>query len=312
MIHVPRCQFQQLERRLQRRLSKYGFIAQHIDPKNKEAIECSWKKFRKKDHLLCDKLYQMFHTRCAYCESETEQESGAIDHFWPKSPNSQNYQHGDPAKMFEWENLVWSCTICNGFSCKGSRMHWDILDHRHQPALGNPLLLNPCVEDPICYLEYDLEEIDTQGVLNHVSFCSVAPRDDLIDADLEKARYTIHLLRLNKRVNTLLHRRQDKISHLRRWINDLSRGVPANVQPPGGLTIAQYLTNFLSIQSPFLAPARQMLLDIHWSDNPPPGWARDLAVEWRKQGYQKIYDPLIQCIPSLANVMQDWCIPISR
>ena len=65
-------------------------------------------------------LDAMFYHKCAYCESD---HADVIDHIWPKSPHRRhNAGRGTRAKMFLWDNLVWACEKCNGFSCKGAHM----------------------------------------------------------------------------------------------------------------------------------------------------------------------------------------------
>jgi uncharacterized protein (TIGR02646 family) len=79
-------------------------------------------------------LEEMFHGKCAYCESKILHVSyGHIEHFRPKS---------DPRfvdLVFEWSNLLLACGRCNGAENKGDRFP----DARE----GGPPV-NPCDDDP--------------------------------------------------------------------------------------------------------------------------------------------------------------------
>jgi len=74
--------------------------------------------------------------RCMYCE---DSHGSDIEHFWPKTP----YPH----KMFNWDNLLICCTECG-------RLKGDLFPLGDD---GQPLLINPTMEDPWCYLDYDPE-----------------------------------------------------------------------------------------------------------------------------------------------------------
>lgn len=82
----------------------------------------------------------MFHRKCAFCERKRDYPH--IEHFSPKTDF--------PAKCFEWENLLLACEVCNGAEFKGTKFPVD--------ALGNPLFINPCAENPDDHLEFDFEE----------------------------------------------------------------------------------------------------------------------------------------------------------
>lgn len=88
-------------------------------------------------------LVAMFHGKCAYCESKiTHITYGDIEHFRPKS--DPRYAH----LIFEWENLLLSCSICNNSAHKGAKFPLD--------ASGNPVLIDPTdgVTDPNAHLEF--------------------------------------------------------------------------------------------------------------------------------------------------------------
>jgi uncharacterized protein (TIGR02646 family) len=91
-------------------------------------------------------LIAMFHGKCAYCESKiTVVTYGSIEHFRPKSIY--------PGLTFEWNNLLFSCDICNDTGHKGNQFPLD--------RNGNPLLLDPTdgVTDPNMHLAFSWDPI---------------------------------------------------------------------------------------------------------------------------------------------------------
>jgi len=73
------------------------------------------------------------HERCMYCQ---DSHGTDIEHFWPKTPY--------PERMFQWLNLLLCCAECGRF--KGDR--FPLHD-------GEPLLIDPTVENPWQYLDFD-------------------------------------------------------------------------------------------------------------------------------------------------------------
>jgi uncharacterized protein (TIGR02646 family) len=110
----------------------------------KEQLKKAQNKYRHAQ--IKDALVNMFHGKCAYCESKiTVVTYGAIEHFYPKS------KYVD--LTFEWSNLLLSCDVCNNANHKGTKFPLD--------AKGNPLLIDPTDEntDPNKHLEFDWDAI---------------------------------------------------------------------------------------------------------------------------------------------------------
>jgi len=88
-------------------------------------------------------LIDMFHGKCAYCESAIMHvDYGHIEHFKPK---------GTPAYYelaVEWDNLLLACGRCNGAENKGTR--FPLADR------GGPLV-NPVKEEPSEHLLFDFD-----------------------------------------------------------------------------------------------------------------------------------------------------------
>ncbi|HCU51112.1 MAG TPA: HNH endonuclease [Micromonosporaceae bacterium] len=74
--------------------------------------------------------------RCMYCG---DSEGTSVDHFEPIARN--------PVRTFDWLNHLLACSFCNS-NQKGSRFPVD--------ELGNPLLIDPTVEDPFDHLALSL------------------------------------------------------------------------------------------------------------------------------------------------------------
>jgi uncharacterized protein (TIGR02646 family) len=79
-------------------------------------------------------LWQMAHgrARCMYCEDSLGTD---IDHFWPKATY--------PGRAFSWPNYLLACSHCNS-NLKRNEFPVD--------ATGQPLLLDPSVDDPSAHL----------------------------------------------------------------------------------------------------------------------------------------------------------------
>lgn len=85
-------------------------------------------------------LVEMFHGKCAYCESKiTHVDYGHIEHFKPKSNPAY------AALCFEWKNLLLACGICNGTEYKG--------DNFPGESEGGPLV-NPCEDEPNDHFDF--------------------------------------------------------------------------------------------------------------------------------------------------------------
>lgn len=68
------------------------------------------------DRSIRDSLIQMFHGKCAYCESKiTAIYNGDIEHFRPKGAvdNTIPSKPGYFWLASEWENLLFACPYCN-------------------------------------------------------------------------------------------------------------------------------------------------------------------------------------------------------
>ena len=125
--------------------------------------------------------------RCVYCEDSVGDE---VEHIQPKALY--------PCLVFVWTNYVYACGRCNGgksnkFAVISGNRLVDVTRPRGGPVIppepGAPAFLNPRVEDPLRFLDLDLE-----GTF------MVLARDGLPDIDRERTDFTIETLKLNRDV----------------------------------------------------------------------------------------------------------------
>ena len=123
---------------------------------------------------------QPFHGKCAYCEEViTSNQRGDIDHYRPKGgvtdaenrpvqviANEQHHLHpGYYWLAYDWQNLLPACILCNQLSWSvdnkriGKGTHFpiegDYVCNPGQEKYEQPLLLNPCLDDPQEHLKLD-------------------------------------------------------------------------------------------------------------------------------------------------------------
>ena len=125
--------------------------------------------------------------RCVYCEDSAGDE---VEHIRPKDLY--------PCLVFVWANYVYACGRCNGgksnkFAVITSNGLLDVTRRRGAPVVpphpGDPAFLNPRTEDPLEFLDMDLQ----------YTFFVVA-RDGISESDRDRAEFTIETLKLNRDV----------------------------------------------------------------------------------------------------------------
>lgn len=155
-----------------------------------KAADLAW---RKKNRAIFRGVREVLDTicpgsrRCHYCEDSAADE---IEHVWPK----KFY----PEMTFIWQNYLFACGPCNGsnkndkfaiFDINGLQV--DVVRGRNdavvQPPVGDPLFINPTIEEPTDYISLDLET----GL-----FVPLFPRNS---REFKRAEYTISVLGLNAR-----------------------------------------------------------------------------------------------------------------
>lgn len=136
--------------------------------------------------------------KCCYCESKIPGTGyGEVEHYRPKAAWQQEKKTplNRPAYhwlAYSWENLLWSCKVCNGSYKKNL---FPLADPDRRDCLGRnlndeqPMLINPASTDPRQHIRFNFE---------------------VAIAQTEEGERTIELLGLNR----------NDLSDLRRGVRD--------------------------------------------------------------------------------------------
>ncbi len=111
-------------------------------------------------------LSQLFHGKCAYCETSLDVVKGDIDLYRPRE--GARGVDGVSSMLhyawlaFEWENTLLACAFClrakgSRFPVASDRVPLGMMDP-DSLAAEQPLLLNPCVDFPTQHMVPDLEK----------------------------------------------------------------------------------------------------------------------------------------------------------
>ncbi len=156
--------------------------------------------------------------RCCYCE---DSQATDIEHIWPK-----DYF---PNLVFAWENYLFSCSRCNrpkSNQCdvylihNGQRVSVSqmIKQHGGPPPAGDPVLINPRLENPLDFMILDLSDTFFFNPLAEPN-----------TQQWERARHTIDLLKLNEE-DVLPKARQEAFHNYRdrleKYITEKSKDKP--------------------------------------------------------------------------------------
>lgn len=137
------------------------------------------------DPEVKNSLIELFKGKCAYCESKfLHVYSGDIEHFRPKGEIEEAKPPKKPGYYWlaaDWNNLLLSCRNCNQklthsvyglsekktmgkmnqFPLANNAVH--IRSHSHLNGISDEephrLLINPCLEDPEIFFEYNQEGV---------------------------------------------------------------------------------------------------------------------------------------------------------
>jgi uncharacterized protein (TIGR02646 family) len=129
-----------------------------------------------RDDSVVVALEELFHGKCAYCESSTARFDVNVEHYRPKGRVNEDKKHlGYYWLEVAWENLYPSCVMCNqlrtprrfrGMSesstARGKHDKFPLADPAsrarspaHDLAHEKRLLLDPCQDNPAAHLAYD-------------------------------------------------------------------------------------------------------------------------------------------------------------
>ncbi len=235
---------------------------------------------------VVDKLKQIYHNKCAYCETSLTTTRGEIDQFRPKSKVTENKKHlGYYWLVFEWSNLLLLCPVCN----RNKKTHFPIeneINRIYEPILSEnptftkelflanksplideaPLLLNPEIDEP----------------KEHLYFT----KDGIIHGKTERGTKTIEILRLNRAA--LIHNRGKIIKDID---NLLQNSLYLYIQSKKGETsIIQYL-NFVfdTIKKKSLPESEYSLLGYSMLNNFEDFFVNNLDEDNIKQLLKKAF-----------------------
>lgn len=160
----------------------HGYDKDGAKPKKTFSISNTYKHLSVKNELIKNQ-----HHKCCYCEAWFGHNSyGHVEHYRPKSAwkqkrNDKLQYPGYYWLAYDWDNLLLSCSICNGnkgniFPLRNNRLR-AINHHKTIESTDNTLLINPMLENP--------EE--------HIGF-----RADVAYGKTHKGRITINTVELNR------------------------------------------------------------------------------------------------------------------
>lgn len=134
---------------------------------------------------------------CNYCEANV---GTTIEHIYPRGLF--------PNKTFVWENYLWTCKQCNG---KHKVSQFQIFKNAHsaeiidlvkdysfvRPSNEDAVFINPRLENPLDYLQIDLE-----------NGCFEPKENNTNTRAYKRAAYTIETLQLNTRKGLVANRQK--------------------------------------------------------------------------------------------------------
>lgn len=108
-------------------------------------------------------LHQYQNGKCCFCERRRDAKAEAdVEHFRPRLKVTENPGHsGYWWLAYKWSNLLFSCKLCNS-GHKKNRFPMVRNDETcraatkdHDLSFERPVLINPSLEDPADFIEYD-------------------------------------------------------------------------------------------------------------------------------------------------------------
>lgn len=161
--------------------------------------------------------------RCVYCEDSVGDE---VEHIFPKDLY--------PEKVFQWENYVYACGNCNG--PKNNKFAIFRIDDgtffsvnpppgqpAQAPPAGDPVMINPRLEDPLQYCMLDLA-----GTFKFVAISPEGTRE------YQRVDYTFNeVLRLNHEEREFLRQAREEAygdykARLFEYVSRRNQGAPVD------------------------------------------------------------------------------------
>ena len=215
-------------------------------------------------------LDKLFRGKCAYCESPLPTQPPEIEHWRPKGATYEGNALKPPGYWWlaaKWENLLISCIDCNrersyvvngtpvklGKACKFPLAPGS--PHASKPgeeSLEQPLLIDPCREDPSQYLKF-------------MGNGMVTPQEDASGQPCGKGLQSIEVYGLKRETLVRERKRQAELiklqmSQMLERIGRLERG---EVDPAAGKADLKeqlkLLSRFVEDDQPYLGLAHQLI-----------------------------------------------------
>ena len=158
-------------------------------------------------------LKQIYHDKCAFCESSLKNEAGDIEHFRPKNSNKNQAKKCDKTYSyywlaFSWDNLLPCCRKCNGkksncFDIIGNRVQYN--DEKLADLHNKIEEYNEQEKPKLLHPEYDSFE-------DEIEF----RKQGRIYSRNKRVQYTIRICHLNR-----INLRQSREKIIIDFVNDL-------------------------------------------------------------------------------------------
>lgn len=184
---------------------------------------------------------------CNYCEANI---GTCIEHVYPRGLY--------PNKTFIWENYLWTCKQCNGKhkvsqfqifeSPKTAKTINLVKDYNFiPPPNDDAVFINPRVDNPLDYLELDLES----GLFQH-------KEKNPTTRAYKRASYTLETLQLNARKGLVANRQKNYLIYQ----NLLQQYIDIKKSPSIEVLKAIYPLSKHTAQLPFESQKKQATLDL--------------------------------------------------
>ena len=194
-------------------------------------------------------LVDLFSGKCAFCESRVSASGFDVEHFRPKSGALNFDGRVDPAHYwwltYQWDNLYLACAVCN--RSKGSRFpvgapRASSGTFGDELLMEEPLLLDPCVDEPERHLVFQPE-----GLVTSVT---------------ERGNMTIEVFQLN-RENLVEGRRKTYLEtqrELRYTIAESARGIGSDHMEDDLRSMLDGTREFMAVRRQAAAAARRQIM----------------------------------------------------
>ncbi len=137
-----------------------------------------------------DSLLTMYSEMCCYCETQTSKERGQIEHLRPKKKF--------PDRTYDWNNLHWVCSVCNGSKHQKYDCENPILDPSEPEPINHHIELQ--IDDGLPWVWLFNKNNSPRGntTIEHADL----NRDDLKAARMGTYLRTLRLISAIRKSNT--------------------------------------------------------------------------------------------------------------